>query len=1710
MALLTTNTATQLDESGQTLLDDVASFDAAIDTVFDTALTGLTVSLSDAIQLAGNSASFQVTVDSDADTDLDDFQFFGAGGSDLDGSVDTGLHTLDGDSIYLYRDPENPQVVFGFTSNALDPNDKSTWTIDPTFMIVMEEVDNDADDATDGINLYMALFEPMQHIDDGGTPEDEGLVLDLNSFLEIGVTENLTFSFTGAPAGSNTFMAFEDGDGVSGDETIIVTGKTLDFTVNSGKGGGETTLGTNSQNIAAGDGLYFSFVTGVPNTYTVPDLSSKEASNAENIQYSGTAFDADEVTVQFVKVSTAPTDTFAVRFTVQNMQSGAGAESNSLGDGTTFHDGLLDDAYNVNIIEMSVNGSLVWSLAGGDEDPTDGYQVTPESVADPDGLGGSHTTWVISGLLEDDVVTYKTDGDHNRVLIENAQPLDDNLQFSIANFGILNAQPVTLSVGELVEIWDDNPSQNGAGASTLVREDALSGGNNDEGGAGTVGTIDLIDSLASGVDKPVSFTFAADQATLDALEVSDPLSKDGVALEYSIESGIFYARTSGGDAVLKVELVDDPTSDNDTNGRLKATLLGTVDHALDDGNDNEFVGIDLTDLLNAEDADHDTVSLSAGFAVVQIQDDLPIVTAGSTAETVQTSDVDLGSDTSASLASAFSVLPGADGEASRDYDLVVNNTTSGLFAAPSGEAITLALVSDYIVGSTTSDGEVFRISVDSDGKVTLDQSVAIKHGAPGSGTDTTIGLGSGTVGLILTVTDGDMLSGGAADTAFDELDISGMFSFADDVPTVGLGGGAIPTLTTDDVDLADDGMDTATGNVAGLFDVTDAGNDGDKSFAYTLALTDMTPGTTGIDSGIDDVATGEDVMLTINATGTVITGAIGSGPTVFTITMTDTATGAIEFKQLRAATHPKSTDDTVIGLDASEVKIEAVATLTDNDDDVASNSVDITSAFSINDDVPSISADNGSLAPIATDDDSVPDDTASQNYASAFSTAYGQDGAPDSDGTTFELNLDSSGGNTTGLADSLTGEAILLRETTDGSGDTIIEGYIASGPVVFTISSSGSTVTMEQDRAVLHLPKASNDNSIGFSGTGVIQLVGTISDRDGDTDTAPLDITDVFAFGDDGPTVTPDGANLNPLQTSDADFATDDTEDYSGEFTIDYGNDGAASTDDLKYSLALTGTQTGLTETVSGESIFLKKVGDTIVGYTASVASVFVISVNQDTGQVTLDQKTAIDHTGLTGAASLSGDGKIELVATAKDADQDEASGKINLTGVFSFTDDTPTIAMDNLVGTGTTETQVSRWTYDAGNDGLQSVTLGSLAYRIGDGTTQTSGATITQATVPAGAINGYDVLLVGDLDQNPANGTSEEFSFTITILSDGTYTIDVDEPFGSSEDLSTADGALDAGGPDAVQTLRIPRIDEVPLEVVFFGVDQPTSGADIISEIQGVIDIDADEELTEADIELLAPSFISGEKMNVSTSGIGVSNNNLDTGESFVVNPFDDVTKAKVYIDNAVSGYKSPEVLQYRIFYEDDGDTDTPDVSDWMTAPYTLLGSGKEKYFEIDGADGRIIDAIQLWMVEGTIKVPVIEFTVSSIVSVDPLYFDLTATITDGDTSTSASQFSIAIETDEDIATSPDLMFTDFEAGGTDTQADVFNFDFNGEDTTWEVTGFDTGTDLLHIIGATFGDLTITDTGDDVSVTANVNGAAREITVFDSDLLTVDDFHFA
>ncbi|MFB2862510.1 DUF5801 repeats-in-toxin domain-containing protein [Aeromonas sp. MdU4] len=137
---------------------------------------------------------------------------------------------------------------------------------------------------------------------------------------------------------------------------------------------------------------------------------------------------------------------------------------------------------------------------------------------------------------------------------------------------------------------------------------------------------------------------------------------------------------------------------------------------------------------------------------------------------------------------------------------------------------------------------------------------------------------------------------------------------------------------------------------------------------------------------------------------------------------------------------------------------------------------------------------------------------ASANYAGLFTSNFGADGA----GTlAYSLSVSATGVDS-GLNDTATGQNILLYLE---SGNVVGRVGNSSGNVAFTLTVSNSgVVTLDQVRAIEHTPNSGPDQESSLLSANLVKLVGTITDKDGDSQSASVDLGSAISFKDDGPT----------------------------------------------------------------------------------------------------------------------------------------------------------------------------------------------------------------------------------------------------------------------------------------------------------------------------------------------------------------------------------------------------------------------------------------------------------------------------------------------------------------------------------------------------------------------------------------------------------------
>ena len=319
-----------------------------------------------------------------------------------------------------------------------------------------------------------------------------------------------------------------------------------------------------------------------------------------------------------------------------------------------------------------------------------------------------------------------------------------------------------------------------------------------------------------------------------------------------------------------------------------------------------------------------------------------------------------------------------------------------------------------------------------------------------------------------------------------------------------------------------------SGSFAGLFTLSsEVGADDDGSvseLSYALSVTDA-------DSGLS--CDGEAITLAMN--NGVIEGSTSAG-VIFTISV-DATTGSVTLTQYAEIDHVGEGDDSNafnnsvnnLGLASGTIALTASATITDNDDDTATDShaLDISGAISFDDDIPTIDVALAEvrMRSLTTQDANTIDaasDTDSDSFANLFTLT--QDMGADDDGTAGSLSYALSVTDAdSGLSSD--GEAITLTlNTVTGA----VEGSTLNGGVIFEISVDASgVVTLTQHEVIDHVGESADGdatnnsvNNLGFdAGTIALTASATITDGDGDsaTDSQLIDISGAINFADDIP-----------------------------------------------------------------------------------------------------------------------------------------------------------------------------------------------------------------------------------------------------------------------------------------------------------------------------------------------------------------------------------------------------------------------------------------------------------------------------------------------------------------------------------------------------------------------------------------------------------------
>ncbi|WP_429058647.1 retention module-containing protein [Aeromonas veronii] len=621
---------------------------------------------------------------------------------------------------------------------------------------------------------------------------------------------------------------------------------------------------------------------------------------------------------------------------------------------------------------------------------------------------------------------------------------------------------------------------------------------------------------------------------------------------------------------------------------------------------------------------------------------------------------------------------------------------TNLFATKGG-AITLNAVSATELQGVDGDGDVVFsikiVEVDGVSQLQTTQFEALSHDDTGL-LDESLSLllsGQNSLGLQYSVTRVD----GDGDSVTDSASVSliagerSVFSFDDDGPRAGLAEKAPRLGATVDESLVSlggvgsDGVASATlsaANVQAQFNPA-FGADGAGSIGYSLALTGS-----NVASGLYAVdplaANGQGAAIVLNQAGNVITGSAG-GVDYFTLTI-DPTTGEVTLELLDNVWHGNTTNaDDSVALSVDEGVLTLVQTVTDADGDSASASVDLgaTGVFRFEDDGPRAGLAEEAPRLGATVDESLvslggvgSDGVASATLSAAnvqaqFNPAFGADGAG-----SIGYSLALTGSNVASglyavdpLAANGQGAAIVLNQA-----GNVITGS-AGGVDYFTLTIDPTTgeVTLELLDNVWHGNTTNADDSVALSvDEGVLTLVQTVTDADGDSASASVDLgaTGVFRFEDDGPKannvqaalVLDDEGLVGGINSGSGDVAGANTS-VTGNLVYQAGADG------LK-SLELSGPNALGSESVT--STWDAQSGTLSISSTRGVLMTVTIT-DPSTGAYSVKLLQPLMHTGVDTEDTLT----LNVGYKVTDGDGDSASGVLAVT----INDDTPTIQVGEL-----------------------------------------------------------------------------------------------------------------------------------------------------------------------------------------------------------------------------------------------------------------------------------------------------------------------------------------------------------------------------------------------------------------------------------------------
>ncbi|MBN7761838.1 cadherin-like domain-containing protein [Nitratireductor aquibiodomus] len=618
-----------------------------------------------------------------------------------------------------------------------------------------------------------------------------------------------------------------------------------------------------------------------------------------------------------------------------------------------------------------------------------------------------------------------------------------------------------------------------------------------------------------------------------------------------------------------------------------------------------------------------------------------------------------------------------------------------------------------------------------------------------------------------------------------------------------------------------------TDGLAGFFNVGGSyGADGAGTLTGSFTFSGISVGSP-IATNLE--ATDGGAISLIYVSPTQINGIDTDGDTVFTLEIVDIGGGVFQLQNTLYEAIKHDADDLFDGQEIlrtqglDDVNIQYEVTRVDSDGDPVAEAAEASlinndfSPFVFDDDGPTAVLELTDSPTLIVDetpgaqnpDDSAPLTAISQSLGQATilasalftdSSVYGSDGASTTVDPSFSFNIVSDD---TGLTDTQSGLDVTLVDV-----GGVIHGVISEGTIeqetVFTLSVNGDgDVSLTQYRAVYH---DANPGSIAEAydesltpemlASGALELVMTITDGDGDQDSASVDLGGVIGFEDDGPSAVDDVATQGAENTAFTINAFDN--DVFGADGVDVDNDPAV--------------KVTFTQPASG-----------VVSYDAATG-LFTYTPNAGAGSDTSDSFTYTIEDGdgdvstATVSVTLQPD-SVPVVKLAESATVDEDG--------FAFANaDAPT-----GLETDSTESleDTKSITVDFGND-VPAVLDGSLVLNDTaglDGQLVTLDGHAVEFALEGGVLVGRsagdnsEVVRIEVLAGATASGSDVTYDYKVTLSAP------VRHPVNHTEDSVTLSGvsftATDSDGDPVPVTVDVTVVDDVPSAVD----DVATQGAE-------------------------------------------------------------------------------------------------------------------------------------------------------------------------------------------------------------------------------------------------------------------------------------------